>query len=56
MYQLDMIRWVKTTHPKLVVIAGNVVTWAQAHNLIHAGIFVSATQKKKTKQPKKCEW
>lgn len=36
-YQLDMIRWVKQTYPKLDVIAGNVVTREQAANLIEAG-------------------
>ncbi|KIJ12924.1 hypothetical protein PAXINDRAFT_170956 [Paxillus involutus ATCC 200175] len=36
-YQLDMIRWVKQTFPKLEVIAGNVVTREQAANLIAAG-------------------
>ncbi|KAF8838662.1 IMP dehydrogenase [Paxillus ammoniavirescens] len=36
-YQIDMIRWVKQTFPKLEVIAGNVVTREQAANLIAAG-------------------
>ncbi|KIJ15096.1 hypothetical protein PAXINDRAFT_77865, partial [Paxillus involutus ATCC 200175] len=36
-YQIDMIRWVKQTFPKLEVIAGNVVTRKQAANLIAAG-------------------
>jgi len=37
MYQLDMVRYVKETHPDLDVIAGNVVTREQAANLIAAG-------------------
>ncbi|EMD41144.1 hypothetical protein CERSUDRAFT_111709 [Gelatoporia subvermispora B] len=36
-YQLDMIRWIKQTYPKLEVIAGNVVTREQAASLISAG-------------------
>lgn len=36
-YQLEMIRWIKDTFPKLEVIAGNVVTREQAANLIEAG-------------------
>ncbi|KAL0956291.1 hypothetical protein HGRIS_002449 [Hohenbuehelia grisea] len=36
-FQLDMIRHIKLTHPKLEVIAGNVVTREQAASLIAAG-------------------
>ncbi|KAK7064626.1 IMP dehydrogenase/GMP reductase [Favolaschia claudopus] len=36
-YQIDMIRWIKSTYPKLEIIAGNVVTREQAASLIAAG-------------------
>ncbi|GJJ07255.1 hypothetical protein Clacol_001455 [Clathrus columnatus] len=36
-YQIEMLRWIKKTYPKLEVIAGNVVTREQAASLIAAG-------------------
>ncbi|KAK2744630.1 inosine-5'-monophosphate dehydrogenase [Myotisia sp. PD_48] len=37
MYQIEMIKYIKSTHPEIDVIAGNVVTREQAASLIVAG-------------------
>lgn len=38
MYQLDMIKHLKSTYPEVDVIGGNVITRSQAHRLIGAGV------------------
>ena len=36
-YELRLLEWIKSHHPDLPVVAGNVVTQAQAHRLVSAG-------------------
>ena len=37
-YQLDMVRYIRKTYPRLDIIGGNVVTQKQAAHLIEAGV------------------
>ncbi|CAJ1957381.1 unnamed protein product [Cylindrotheca closterium] len=37
-YQIEMVQHLKSTHPEVDVIGGNVVTPSQAHHLIEAGV------------------
>ncbi|MEM7232420.1 MAG: IMP dehydrogenase, partial [Planctomycetota bacterium] len=36
-FQIDMIRWIKSTHPQIDVVGGNVVTARQCAHLVDAG-------------------
>mmetsp|Transcript_16479 Transcript_16479/g.23033 ORF Transcript_16479/g.23033 Transcript_16479/m.23033 type:complete len:544 (+) Transcript_16479:84-1715(+) len=38
MYQIEMIKWIKTNFPSLDVVGGNIVTRRQAAHLIAAGV------------------
>jgi len=38
MYQHDLVRWIKATHPEVDVVGGNVVTARQAYHLIRSGV------------------
>mmetsp|Transcript_6241 Transcript_6241/g.18909 ORF Transcript_6241/g.18909 Transcript_6241/m.18909 type:complete len:551 (-) Transcript_6241:378-2030(-) len=37
-FQRDMVKWIKSTHPEVQVVGGNVVTKKQALHLIQAGV------------------
>ena len=37
-YQMDMVKWLKTTYPDIQVVGGNVVCVSQAQNLIEWGV------------------